>query len=96
MHGAVTTLGVDVSNGGGRASDVVARVFAVQTSAPSHEALAPPLRQLVCSTRADVVEPRQRRAVEVAITPLALRRVDIDGNQWAEPSEWRLDATAWR
>jgi beta-D-xylosidase 4 len=83
-RGAVTTLGVHVSNVGSRASDVVVHVFAALTSTPPRGALA----------RVAGLEAGQSRALDVAITPLALCRVDSDGNQWAEPSSWRLDATA--
>ena len=93
-RGAVTTLAVHVTNSGSRyASDVVVHVFAVLTSAPPRGALAPPLRQLVGFARLADVQPGQGRVADVAITPLALCRVDSDGNQWAEPSSWRLDAT---
>lgn len=72
---------------------MVALVFAVLTSALPEGSLAPPLRQLVGFARAADVRPGEKRGVPVALTPLALCRVDSGGNQWTEPSSWRLDVT---
>jgi hypothetical protein len=89
----LATLTASVHNTGQRTSDVVVLAFAVRTTALPPGSLAPPLRQLVGFARAADLTPGETRPVPLALTPLAMCRVDNDGNQWAEPSSWRLDVT---
>jgi hypothetical protein len=87
-------LTVTVTNSGNRTSSVVAHVFATLASAPPSDGSLPPaLRQLVGFARAADLSPGDTHDVQVAIAPLALCRVDIEGNQWAGPGVWRLAAT---
>ena len=100
---ASTSLPVVVTNTdgprhlGGGGSSVVVQVFAT-LSTPSAAAmaggtLAPPLRQLVGFERSPGIGAGGARTIKVSLTPLALTRVDADGNQWIEAGTWTLSAT---
>jgi beta-glucosidase len=87
-------LTLAVTNSGDRTSSVVAHVFGTLVSAPPSDGSLPPaIRQLVGFARAADLYPGETRELQVAIAPLALCRVDSDGNQWAGPGIWRLAAT---
>ena len=87
-------LGVKVRNTGNRTSDVVVLVFSRLVSAlPSNVTVPMPLRQLAGFERTSRLRPGEQRLVSVGLAPIALCRVDEDGNRWVEPGDWALAAT---